>query len=227
LADPKLRGRTNQEQCDLVKLGLICDIHEHIEHLQQSLDHFAACCVDRIVVIGDLFETGERIEELCRRLTAARVVGVWGNHDYGLCVDPEAATRAKYPSVVLDYMATLQPRLEIDDCYFTHVEPWLNPEDILDLWYYEGPPDEPEKIARIFTAVPHRVMFSGHYHRWLLATPDGISDWTGLTRICLAAARSFVVVGALYDGRFATFDTRTRDLVPFNLQDTPGTRGTP
>ena len=210
-----------------MKLGLICDVHEHIEHLQQALDQFAVCAVDRIVAIGDLLETGERIDELCRRLAAAHVVGVWGNHDYGLCVDPETDTQAKCPSVVLDYMATLQPRMEIDGSYFAHVEPWLNPEDLLDLWYYEGPPDEPAKIARIFGAVPHRVIFSGHYHRWLLATPDGIVEWRGLTRICLTATRSFVVVGALYDGRFATFDTQTLELVPFNLQATSATGGTP
>ena len=202
-----------------MKLGLICDIHEHIEHLQQALDRFADYSVDRIVVIGDLFETGERIEELCQRLAAAGVVGVWGNHDYGLCVDPEPETRVKYPPVVLDFMATLQPRLEIEGCYFTHVEPWLDPEDVLDLWYYEGPPDEPAKLARIFAAVPHPVMFSGHYHRWLWATSDGITDWTGQTRLCLGdSPRSFVVVGALCDGRFATFDTQTLELVPFNLR---------
>lgn len=116
-----------------MKLGLICDIHEHIEHLRQALDHLASCSVDRIVVIGDLFATGEHIEELCCRLAAAGVVGVWGNHDFGLCVEPEPVTRAKYSSVVFDYMATLQPRMEMDDCYFSHVEPWLNPEDVLDL----------------------------------------------------------------------------------------------
>lgn len=200
-----------------MKLGLICDIHEHIEYLQQALACFAACRVDRIVVIGDLFQMGERIEELCRLLASAGVVGVWGNHDYGLCDEPEPSVRAHYPAVVLEYMATLQPRMEIDGCYFAHVEPWLNPEDVMDLWYYEGPPDEPDKLARIFAAVPHPVIFGGHYHRWLWATPDGIADWAGQTPICLAARRSFVVVGALYDGRFAIFDTPTRELVPFNL----------
>lgn len=210
-----------------MKLGLICDIHEHVEHLQQALDHFAGCSVDRIVVIGDLFGSGERIEEVCRLLAAAGVVGVWGNHDFGLCVEPEVVTRARYPSVVLDYMATLQPRMEIDDCYFTHVEPWLNPEDLLDLWYFEGPPDGSEKLARIFAAVPHSVMFSGHYHRWLWATPDGITDWQGQSPIGLAGTRSFVVVGALYEGRFATFDTNTRELVPLNLQVKPGSRTNP
>jgi hypothetical protein len=210
-----------------MKLGLICDIHEHVEHLQQALDYFSNCSVDRIVVIGDLFGTGERIEELCRPLAAAGVVGVWGNHDFGLCVKPEATTRSKYPSVVFDYMATLQPRMEIDDCYFAHVEPWLNPEDLLDLWYCEGPPDEPAKLARIFASVPHTVMFSGHYHRWLWATPDGITNWQGESPICLAGTRSFVVVGALYEGRFATFDTNTRELIPLNLPVQPESRIVP
>ena len=46
-----------------MKLGLICDVHEHLEYLQQALDQFAVCSVDRIVGIGDLFETGQRIDE--------------------------------------------------------------------------------------------------------------------------------------------------------------------
>jgi hypothetical protein len=49
------------------------------------------------------------------------------------------------------------------------------------LWYFGGPPDSPEKLARCFAAVPHRVVFLGHIHRWLLGTPDGVLPWQGET----------------------------------------------
>jgi hypothetical protein len=55
----------------------------------------------------------------------------------------------------------------------------LNPEEVADLWYFEGPPDEHGKLERIFNAVPNRLMFAGHYHKWLLATPGRIEDWNG------------------------------------------------
>ena len=66
-----------------MKLGLLTDIHEHVEHLRKALDHFEREDVDQVVVIGDVFELGKRIEETCHYLTEAKAVGVWGNHDYG------------------------------------------------------------------------------------------------------------------------------------------------
>jgi hypothetical protein len=198
-----------------MKLGLLTDIHEHVENLRSALDSFAGQEVDQVVVIGDVCETGEWIEETCRLLAEAGAVGVWGNHDFGMCVEPSEKMRTKYPAVVLDFMTSLQPRLEIEGCYFAHVEPWLNPEELTDLWYFDGPPDEHGKLDRIFDAVPHRIMFAGHYHKWLLAAPDGIKDWKGDHPVNLAKGR-FVLIGALCEGRFAVFDTDSSELVPFN-----------
>ena len=111
-----------------MKLGLITDIHEHVEHLRTALSLFRRKGVEQIVVIGDVFEMGVRIEETCRLLTDAKAIGVWGNHDFGLCCDLDDAIRAKYPSVVIDYMTSLRPRLVVGGCHFTHVEPWLIPK---------------------------------------------------------------------------------------------------
>ena len=199
-----------------MKLGLITDIHEHVEHLRTALSLFRRKGVEQIVVIGDVFEMGHRIEETCQLLADAKAIGVWGNHDFGLCVDLADDIRAKYPSVVIDFMTSLRPRLDVGGCHFTHVEPWLNPEDVADLWYFEGPPDEHGKLERIFNAVPNRIMFAGHFHKWLLATPDGISEWKGDSPIRLDHGRYFVVVGALCEGQFAIFDTDTSELLPFN-----------
>lgn len=201
-----------------MKLGLITDIHEHVDHLQTALSRFQVEGVDQVIVIGDIFETGKRMDETCRLLQEANVIGVWGNHDFGLCVNPTAAMRSRYSDHVIAFMTSLCPSLVMDDCYFSHVEPWLDPEVLLDLWYFEGPPDKPENLDRIFNAVPHRLMFAGHYHQWLLATPGEIQPWTGDSPINLSGERSFIVIGAISEGRFALFDTKSSELIPFNVQ---------
>lgn len=164
---------------------------------------------------------GEQIDQACHLLAEANAIGVRGNHDYGLSFEPDDGTREKYPSVVIDYMTSLRPRLEVCGCHFSHVEPWLNPNDVADLWYFDGPPNEHGKLGRIFNAVPNRVMFAGHFHRWLLTTPQGIDDWDGRSPVRLDQDRYFVVVGALCEGRFAIFETETSELLPFNEDLSP------
>jgi hypothetical protein len=198
-----------------MKLVLLTDIHQQVELLRIALDRFRQEQVDKIVVIGDVFETGERIEETCRLLAEARAIGVWGNHDYGICTSPSDEIRIKFSASIIGFMKSLRPRLELDGCYFAHVEPWLDPEDITDLWYFEGPPDDNGRLDRIFNAKPHRLMFAGHYHDWLLVTPDGIADWSGECPVRLDGGRYFVVVGGLLEGRYATLDTDKSELVPF------------
>jgi hypothetical protein len=96
------------------------------------------------------------------------------------------------------------------------VEPWLDPENISDLWYFDGPPDTPEKAAKSFEAVPHRFMFVGHVHRWLIAKPGTILEWNGETPIRLDGdTRYLILVAAVCDGKCAIFDTDNLELVPF------------
>lgn len=64
-----------------MKLGVLTDIHEHVENLRTALERFRVEQVDRIVVIGDVFEMGHRIKETCQLLSDAKAIGVWGNHD--------------------------------------------------------------------------------------------------------------------------------------------------
>lgn len=203
-----------------MKLGLLTDIHAHAYHLQAALERLHAEQVDQIVVIGDVADTfgrGQGLEETCRLLTMANAVGVWGNHDYGLCVDPCEAILNRYPKSVFEFMSTLRPRAEIDGCLFTHVEPWRNPEYLPDLWSSgDGPLDNAENLARIFAAAPNRLMFSGHQHSCLVATPTKVKAWKGDIPIILNDARFFVVINAVCEGHFATYDTETSELIPFS-----------
>jgi hypothetical protein len=198
-----------------MKLGLLADIHEHNDDLRAALEAFRRERVEQVVVLGDVVELCERIGETCRLLSEAGAVGVWGNHDFGLCDEPDERVRRRYPEAALEFMASLRPRLEIEGCLFTHVEPWLDPNEISDLWWYGGPPDTPDRAAKSFEAAPNRFMFIGHLHRWLIATPAKVLDWAGEAPIRLDAnERYLIVVAAVCDGRYATFDTHALELVP-------------
>ena len=197
-----------------MKLGLLTDIHEHVGYLRLALAELEDAQVDQIVILGDVFETGRQLDETCRLLAGAAAIGVWGNHDYGLCVDPTDESRQRYSPDALKFMASLRPRIAQWGCHFSHVEPWLDPQRVEDLWYFEGLPDDQRKRDRIFASVPQEIMFGGHYHRWLLTRPDVLQSWAADRPIQLTDGRYFVVIGALCEGNFATFDTETRELTP-------------
>jgi Calcineurin-like phosphoesterase superfamily domain len=119
-----------------MKLGILADIHEQTDELRKAIDILQQHGAERFVVLGDVFEMGKRIEDTVRLLQDVEAVGVWGNHDIGLCFDLDEEVRQRYSAAVLDFMGSLQPRLAIDGCLFTHVEPWLDPHKIEDLWYF-------------------------------------------------------------------------------------------
>jgi predicted phosphodiesterase len=203
-----------------MKIGILADIHEDLGHLRWAIDVLGEHGADRLVVLGDVFELGHRLGETIALLAEVGAIGVWGNHDFGLCRDnPRPEDRRRYGEGVLAFMGRLQPRLEVEGCLFTHVEPWLDPEKIEDLWYFDGPPETPEQVARIFASAPNRVMFVGHYHRWLLVTPEGLRPWSGDEPTVLEAGNRYLVaVHAVCAGRCALIDTETNELIPFHAR---------
>jgi len=201
-----------------VRLGLITDIHEHVTDLELALAECDRRGVDKVICLGDVFQTGEGIRETVALLAQRSIAGVWGNHDFGLCSHPSAlvsSRRVHYVGPVLDYLATFRPSLQVEDCLFSHVEPWRDLNDVMGLWYLGGLPDVSTKAARSFDACSHRVMFTGHHHRWLLATRDGVIPWDGNRAIRLEAPQRYlVIVAAVCDGFCGIYDTRTYELVP-------------
>lgn len=200
-----------------MQLGMITDVHEHVDNLRECLRQLQAEGVEQIVMLGDVYELGHRIRPTCELLAQANVAGVWGNHDFGLCVNPTAEMHQNHGDLVIDYMTSLKARMVIDDCYLAHIEPWLNSDLLEDLWFFEGIPETAERRQQIFSAQPQRVYFAGHYHRWLHVRPDRTEAWDGSTPICLKEGRHFVVLDALVKGSFATYDTVTGWLIPHKL----------
>lgn len=200
-----------------MKLGLLADIHEYNDDLRMALDVFRQQRVDQVVVLGDVLELGDRIGETCRLLSDVGAIGVWGNHEFGLCYNPEEAVRRKYPEPVLDFLTSFRATLEIEGCLFTHVEPWLDPYDIADLWNFDGWPHTAERLAKSFAAVKNRVMFMGHIHKYFAATPAGLLDWQGEQALRLDTETRYLIgLAAVCDGKYAILHTSTNQLVPMS-----------
>jgi hypothetical protein len=116
----------------------------------------------------------------------------------------------------MEYMAGMKPKLIVGDCHFSHVEPWLDPHRVEDLWYFDGPPDTIEKAARSFSAVSQPVIFLGHFHKWLVMSEAARVEWAPVRPLRLAeGTRHLIVVGPVLSGQFGTYDTETRILTPF------------
>jgi hypothetical protein len=197
-----------------MKLGILADIHEATGNLRAALAALRQRGAERLVVLGDVFETGKRMEETVGLLREVGAVGVWGNHDIGLSHEPTEAVRAKYGGPVLDFMGALSPRLGLEGCLFTHGLPCWDPTDPA-VYYLGERPDTPEGLAASFAATPARVLFLGHFHDWLLASPEVVLPWRGDRPVCLAGpARYLVVVHAVKDGWCALYDTETSELRP-------------
>jgi hypothetical protein len=200
-----------------MRLGILADIHEDLDGLAAALALLRREGVGRVVVLGDVFDRGARIAPTVALLAGAGAVGVWGNHELGLCHDPDERIRGRYAGPVLDFMQTLRPRLELDDCLFSHGLPCWDATD--PAVYYLG--DRPETVAgrtATFAASAARVTFVGHFHRWLLATPEDGLDWDGGGPILLAPPRRYLVaVAAVCGGWCATYDTSSGLLLPWRL----------
>jgi hypothetical protein len=174
--------------------------------------------VQQIVVLGDVvFQMGSRLHETIALLAEAGAVGVWGNHDLGLCHEPDERFKKRYAGPVFDFMQTLHPRLELAGCLFTHGLPYYDATDPV-VYYLGERPETVEGQAMSFAASSHPAMFLGHFHRWLVASPTGLLAWDGKAPILLRPdERYLVVVAAVCDGWCAVFDTDSRVMTPFHL----------
>jgi len=211
-------------------LGLITDVHEQVEPLRIALRIFQREGVDQIVFLGDFVQHGARLAETAQLLLQAEVTGVWGNHDFGMCGDVPSDYRDEFPPEVFEFAARLKPRMQIEDCHFTHVEPWLDTTQIEDLWYFNGIPSTQEDTARSFAPLvcpsgfdtaAARVMFFGHMHRYFAATPSHIINWQGAEPLQLQPAERYLIcLAALCDAYCALYDTSTGLLRPLDLSRT-------
>ena len=133
-----------------MRIGIVTDIHDEVALLADALAALRAEGVDVIVSLGDTSDMHGKWQDVAgvaALLKAHGAVGVWGNHDHGLCRDVSDLAREKFPAETLAYMATMLPVMELAGCRFAHVETWLDPEKVEDLWCFVGRPEDPVRVA--------------------------------------------------------------------------------
>ncbi|MCA9140414.1 MAG: metallophosphoesterase family protein [Planctomycetales bacterium] len=199
-----------------MRFGLLADIHGDIEKLSQAIEQLRHQSVQQYVVLGDVIYDTCCADETVALLQSCAAIGVWGNHELGLCVDPEDDVRAMYSDTVMEYFCTLQPRLLCGDVLVSHTFPTQDAREVLS--YYFGQPEDAAIVADCFKRFLNRIMIVGHFHRWLAATPSGRLDWNGECTLRLEPnERYFIVIDAVIDGFAAVLDDVQNVLIPINL----------
>jgi len=198
-----------------MRLGLLADIHEEVELLEKAIQALRASGITKFIVLGDIFETGKRIDETVEVLSKLDSVGVWGNHDFGLCYEVGDSVRSRYSPKVLQYFGSLEPWIEVAGCRFQHIEPFLDSTKLEDLWTNGKQLD----VAGSFAATSQPRLFMGHVHRWELNTPVERLRWSGTEPIRLEAGlRYFAAIHAIQQGWCAWFDPEEDVLFPIRVR---------
>lgn len=199
-----------------MRLGLLADIHGDVRNLSLAIEKLRNQRVDKFVLLGDVIYDTNNADETVALLKSCGAVGVWGNHELGLCVDPEEDVRQLYSETVMQFFGTLRPSLELGNVLVSHTFPTENASEVLS--YYVGFPEEDGLRRECFESFSHRVMAIGHFHCWFAATRDQVLRWHGEQPLSMTPAeRYFVVIGAVSDGFAAVLDCENNSLIPISL----------
>lgn len=85
-----------------MRIGILADIHGHVGNLRKVIARLRLERVDLFVVLGDVIDNGVNASETVAMLKDCEAVGVFGNHELGLCVDPEGDLRARCDDWIAD-----------------------------------------------------------------------------------------------------------------------------
>ena len=204
-----------------MKLGLVTDIHNDIHRLREAIELLQQQGIDQLITLGDTcdaFLPPEGSDEVASLLMEQNALGVWGNHDYIFCHEPSAYLRENFSDPTFEFMATTTPHLNLDDCYFSHLESSVDQHDPVALWKLHEPDFEPLAFSKdAFETLPITFQFTGHYHCWFAATPDGQIEWNGSDSLEMSGGiRHFVIIRAVMQKSCAIFDTDSKRLTPIN-----------
>lgn len=202
-------------------IGILSDIHDAVDSLKTTLYKFRRLGVHQVVSLGDAFETFKPRQpgaEVARLLREVGTIGVWGNHDFRLSHWISEGIRSKADPDLLEFSETLKPQLVVDNCRFSHVEPWLDPRNFEDLWHFSDEPGLPDNAKRSLEAVPEQFVFVGHYHHWAITNMDETIEWDATGRISLSRDQRYVVLmAAVRNGWSAVFESTKAQLTPLRV----------
>lgn len=201
-----------------MRFGILADIHGHVDKLRQAVSALRRERVDQFIVLGDLIFSSQNATETVDILAECGAIGVWGNHELALCVEPDDEIRAMYTPAVLDYFGTLTQRLELGDVLLSHTLPTSDPTDPM-AYYLHPDPRLAETRDECFRQCSQRTMIIGHFHKWFAATSVGQLAWEGREPLVLnPETRYFIICHAVMFDWTAVYDDQTQTLFPIHLE---------
>lgn len=69
-----------------MRIGILADIHGNVDNLEVALSRLREENVDKVILLGDIVESPRNAAKTVSLLNAHHAVGVWGNHELGLCI---------------------------------------------------------------------------------------------------------------------------------------------
>jgi predicted phosphodiesterase len=187
------------------RIGIVADVHGEHRLLDRVLNRCRALDVDRIVLLGDLFDRVDQAETCAALLAEWDVAGVLGNHEIDALHHRRAQALSLGPrtSAVLE---SLRTELVIGEARFIHEPPSTHRPDPLD-----------QVLGRFNAIAIHhaaRITFSGHTHHRTARDDRGPLDVANGRLSLYSDRRYFINPGAAADGLFAVWD-RPREMVYF------------
>jgi hypothetical protein len=203
-----------------VRIGILADIREHVEHLDAALARLRHRGATRLVVMGDVIADGRLAAETVARLESAGAVGVRGEGDLDRAGDLNG--RDGLPAPVRAYLGRLADRFEIDGVLFARDEPWLDTDGPPESPSPDGPTADAERARRTFAAIPQRVAVLGSLRRWLAVDGSGPIAWDPAEPLRLDPGGRYVLgVPAVDDGWCALLDTTAGEMEAIDVRERP------
>ncbi len=154
-----------------MKIGILSDIHGHLDSLNKALDLFAHLQVDKIICVGDLVDRGPDGDAVVEIIRKMNIPCVQGNHDElamrtqdflarhlnaGLPIEPLTAATVNFLSgLPLEYHFEWMGI----SVYLAHANPWH------DSTRYIYPTESRSVFESIIQITNSEIIILGHTHR--------------------------------------------------------------
>lgn len=207
---PKTRGSDR-------RIGLVADTHGNLEALRECVDHCLAAGADRLVHLGDLFDSlkHDHLTDLSAMVLRFGMRMVKGNNEVQVENALSAGTIGGLgqgdQKRLMAFLSRLPLNLVEEGLCFAHSLPF----DSVRSLYEPVDTGDTSRACQVFARTPHQVLCCGHSHRPVVFrhSPLAVTRETmgpGETLLLSPAERYIIVVGASETGQCGLLDTRAQ-----------------
>lgn len=202
---------------NLMKIGIVSDIHAHIDPLKRAISLFESQDVTQIICAGDLVDGGWDDEAVIDLIRSRNILSVRGNHDrnaflgeieqWDIDVDVDSDFGDLLNSYKAQYVSSLpmtrQFNWEDMDIFLAHGSPWSDTDHVF-------PNTSADMCNKILTFTKANIVILGHTHipmklqindKWILNPGALCGNRANSQRTC--------GILDLPQGKFEVFDTQT------------------